>query len=431
MRTPSELTDTEWAQLSKDYNGGLTRRELADKYDLNFESIRNAMSSRGITLSSTISIPEENVSDEAIAYQVKADREIDNLKARARHYERLYKSSISSSATQELLVDVLRDAVPALTVGSQERFTVPSGKVEGTHTAVALLSDLHVGEVVDRDAMGGLSEFNLDVFRQRVGLWIQKVLYLVDLRRSRLEIPKLVVLCDGDMVSGQIHDELIRTNSTDIVHQTIYAAELISYAIGELSRYFEEVTVSCTVGNHGRNQKKFEFKEPHVNWDYICYQHMAQRLRDHSHIKFEISKSLFQITKIENLQCLHMHGHGVRSWGGFPWHGVDRAIKSLRAALAIGDLYFDMVAMGHFHVPMEVETPTGPWIINGCWKGGDEYALGGLHTIIPPMQTLLFVHSRYGVISTEHIKLDGQTPEDAKPLPYEDHVLPEVWANGE
>ena len=428
-RIPSDLTDTEWEDLARDYREGMTSLETANKYDLNPSTLASVLPQKGITRGT--SVQPLDLSDAEVAQQVRTDRQIEKLTAEASHYHRIYNAAKKTSSTQEVLVSTMKDAVTALEVRKQESIHVPSGKASGTHTAVLLLSDLHVGEVVTSDAMDGLSEYNLDVFRQRVGLWVQKVLYLVDLRRSRLEIPRLVILADGDFVSGEIHDELVRTNQTDIVHQTIYTAELMAYAIAEVSKYFEEVMVSCTIGNHGRNQKKFEFKEPHVNWDYICYQHMAGKLAQHEHIKFEISKSMFQITDAENLKILHMHGHGIRGWGGFPWYGVSRAVRGLREVLAMDKRTFDVVAMGHFHVPMEVETPTGPWLINGCWKGGDEFALGALHAIIPPLQTLFFVHSRYGVIGKELIKLEGQTEKDAEFLPFAGHELPGVWAAGE
>ena len=429
FRTPTQLSDEEWGVLVQDYKAGMGFKDLERKHRVRGGSIttalRRAEVPRRDVARQTTSF--EQLSDEDVAAVVVQDREKEGLKAQAAHYQRLYKEAIRSAATQEVLVQALRETVQAMPVLSSQSVVVPRHKADGTHTAVLQLSDLHVGEVVSQATMGGLGQYNLDIFRQRVGLWLQKVIHLVDLRRGRLEIPRLVVLADGDFVSGGMVNELVRTNVTHVMHQAIYTAKLIAFAIAQLARLFEEVVVSCTVGNHGRLSIRPEFKDPDLSWDYLCYQHMAAELRGYENVEFDIPCSPWQITKVESLDILHFHGHGIRSWAGFPWYGIDRAVKSLRQALAMGDRSFDVVAMGHFHVPLEFETPTGPWLVNGSWIGGTEFALAQLHTTLRPSQVLFFVHDRHGVIGRELIYLHHQLPEHAEGLPLADHELPAVW----
>ena len=274
--------------------------------------------------------------------------------------------------------------------------------------------------------MGALGKYDMEIFRQRVGLWTEKLLHLVNLRRGRLEIPRLTIFEDGDLVSGLIHDELVRTNQVNVMEQATVTAMLLSHAIAQLSQHFEEVHISCTVGNHGRNQQKKEFKETHVSWDYICYQLQAMYLKDYENITFDIPKSLWAITKVENTNWLHFHGHGIQGWNGIPFYGISRAVKALREALAVDDRSFDSVAMGHFHVPWTCQMPTGLLVVNGNWKGGDEFSMNSLHTITKPTQLLSIVHEKYGALGVEPIFLDHNRPEHAANLP--DH-LSDVWAD--
>ena len=378
----------------------------------------------------------DSADDKEIQAQVRHDIQMEAEKAKGSRYRKLYVAALKDATTQEALVGTMREVLLPfpLVTPSPPRVTKLKSISSGRHTVVAHVSDPHVGEVVDKEVMGGISEYSVEIFRQRLGLWIEKVQYLVDLRRSRLEIDTLLMLLDGDMVSGIIHDELERTNEVNIMEQVAIVAHLFAYAISQLGFQYEEVIVSCTVGNHGRTKQKKEFKERYVSWDYVCYQMMAQLLSFYPNITFDIPKSWFAITKAENTNILHLHGDGIKGWAGFPWYGVDRFTKRMRETLqkhstAEGEsLAFDTVALAHFHVPVMWETPTGSIMVNGNWKGGDEFAFGALHTNVRPIQTLFYINDKYGEVGYEKIYLDLNKPEHAENLPRE---LADVWAETE
>lgn len=428
MRTPSDLTTEEWDQLVTDYKSGSTALELARRYTLKEDSLRAAFRRRDVHKDGNVrhDVIEPELTDADYVALMTHDREVQSLRSRLKHVEGLYRASIRSASIQDHLVDMLQDTVQAMPVLSGSPITVKRDGEHGLHTLGLALSDLHNGEVVDSEVMGGFGGYNMTIFRERVGLWVKKVLYLLDIYRSRLEIPRLVIFADGDFISGLIHDELLKSNEVNILEQTTTTAMAIAWAIREISSYFEEVEISCTVGNHGRNQQKVEFKDPYVNWDYICYQIMACLLKDATHIKFDIPKSIWQVTQVENTKFLHYHGHGIKGWAGIPYYGIERAIKDLRETLAVGDMHFDGIILGHFHVPFEITLPGGPLIVNGCWKGGDEYALFGLRKWIPPYQTMFLVHEEHGYVDRKLIHLAANSPKDALDVPT---TLGPVWAD--
>jgi hypothetical protein len=422
-RTPGQLTETEFARAVLLRQQGGSVAPLARELGVVPDSLRRAVRS-ALGAVEGCGIPEELVDlNQRVAY----DRTIERYKAEASQYRKLYQHSIRVASTQDMLVDSMREHVLVLPASRPASITKPHQEVSGTHTAVLQASDWHVGETVDREVMGGLGEYSVEIFRQRMGLMVERLLDLVDLRRSRLWIPKLVILLDGDCVSGDyLHDELTRTNEGNMIKQMTTAALVGSHVVGQLSQHFEEVEVSCTVGNHGRNQRKPENKDTYVNWDYLAYELMAMLLRGHENVKFDIPKSKWQITRIESVSFLHFHGDGIKGWAGFPWYGVSRAIKALRESLMVGEHHFDAVAMGHFHVPNRYESPTGPWFVNGCVKGADEFSLNALHTTVRPIQNLFFVHSSRGVLGDEPLFLDGNLPKHAESVPTD---ITDVWAD--
>lgn len=421
------LTDEQKARVKELYQSGTyTVPQIAIQFDLDPTSLRNFLNYARVRKGrGTVEVEEREPEPEDIRLEVQHDLHIARLSSEVKHYRNLYRESIRQNTTQDALVETLQTAVSAMPVLKPQPVKVPAGKARGVHAALALWSDLHNGEVVNREAMGGLSEFDMDIFRRRVGLYVKTFLRLIELKRTSLEIPVLHVFGDGDFISGLIHDELVRTNQVSVMEQTMMTALLMATALSQIGEHFEEVYFSGTPGNHGRNQQKVEYKEPHVNWDYICYQWMAALLKDHEHIHFDLPKSLWQITRVVNTDFLHFHGHGIRGWAGIPYYGINRALKELREALTIGAKTFDAVAMGHFHEPFWRQMPTGPLMINGCWKGGDEYALGSLYKITPPIQMITIVHDRYGALEPIPLQLGHETEEHGVNLP---EVLPAVWA---
>ena len=279
---------------------------------------------------------------------------------------------------------------------------LPAEDGRSPHSAVALVSDVHVGEVVSAAETNNLGSYDTDIFHDRLHRWTNKLLELVEIRRHRLHIPNLNLLFLGDIVSGDIHDELSNTNDGNIVEQTIVAAQSFSEAVLALIPYFEEIEISGVVGNHGRMARKPYYKNKQSrSFDYLVYKMMEMTLAKQPTVKFHIPESFWTVRDILGTKFLLLHGDGNTSWSGLPWYGIQR--MTLKLMDMIGrEVPFDKVVMGHFHDPVDTES----WSINGSFKGGDEYSIGKLYTTGRPSQTLMYVHPIHGVVSTERIYLD-------------------------
>ena len=336
------------------------------------------------------------------AESFERDVQMERLRAQNKILGQKLKEAVKGTATVDRVMEVLKDT----TIASEpvEVFsTAPLGLTGDKHAAVALLSDVHMGEVVEAGETNGLANYDMATCYERAQIWVEKVVGLTELRRSRMDIPDLHLFMLGDIISGDIHDELSNSNEVPVIVQTQEAARLFSSAALTLSQHYENVYISVVAGNHGRMKKKPYYKNKQIaNWDVLVGQIMALRLKNQSNIHFHIPEAFWTIRDVLGTKFFLMHGDGVKSWNSIPWYGVDRVTKSLLDMVG-RDVMFDRVAMGHFHNPVDTES----WHINGSFKGGDEYSIGAVYAAGRPSQTMLYVHPEMGVVSTERVYLDN------------------------
>jgi len=386
--------------------------------------------------------PEDIVLD-SLDDRIKLDKKLATFKAESSYYKKLYESSLKDTAKQNLLVDAIKQFTPAFEKIPTNEIRKPSGKQKGgsVQTVVAPLCDTHIGEYIDYEQMAGLNSYNFEIFDKRLSGWTTQVLNLVQLRREAVPINDLVIPMLGDMISGDIHEELSNTNLANCMQQMIRGANLIAQALMVLAPNFETISVPCVVGNHGRMTRKPPMKDKYMDWDFLLYQWVAAFCQKQTNIRFDIKKSFINTFQVFNRNILIMHGDSAS--GGGSLATISRVLTSLRSVLQYrkgleveaGDIHnelvdpnilpasFDSVMMGHFHRTDELDIGTGHALICGCMKGGDEFALQRLAVITKPQQIVTYWHPKYGYIGKETIYLNRY---DTVPSKFVD-VLPNVW----
>jgi hypothetical protein len=385
----------------------------------------------------------EDIELDTVDDRIKLDRKAATYKAEMTHYKKLYENSLKETTQEESILE----AITKLTIpfAGQKPYVkkVPVGSTKGStpQTVVAPLCDTHIGEHVDYEEMVGLNSYNFDIFNKRLYGWASQLLTLVELRRQFVPIEKLTIPMLGDMISGDIHDELIKTNLDNCLQQMIRGASLISQALMYLAPHFKKVEVSCVVGNHGRMARKPPMKNKYMDWDYMLYQWVAAFCKEQSNITFHIPKSYMSIIEVCNRNILIMHGDNIAGGGSIT--SVTRLLTSLRSIVQFRKgledeierlngtsskrlpTTFDSVMMGHFHRCDELDIGTGQALICGCMKGGDEFALQRLGVITKPQQIVTYWHPKYGMIGKETIYLNRY---DRTKSNFTD-TLSEIWIN--
>ena len=389
-----DLTDEERIELERRWRQGESAARLDEEYRLKPGATRKYAWGHEWTRDESNDVME--------AYE--SDVEIGRLSSKLSHINRLYKQALKEKVIADRLVDAMTDTIRAAKPVAPYKLKVDKlGQSRGEHRVVALLSDLHVGEVVSAAETNGLAEYDVDIFKARQQRWTDKVLELVSLRRERLHLPNLSVFMLGDIVSGDIHDELVESNAVNIVDQVVIAAREISKSLLALASHFEHIEVSGVAGNHGRMSRKPYYKgKQRRSWDTLIYQMVALILSEQANVTFHIPASFWTIRNVLGTKFLLLHGDGINSWSGIPWYGLERMYLRLQDLIG-RDNVFDRAVLGHFHDPLMTER----FIVNGSYKGGDEYAIGRLFVSGRPSQTMLYVHTEHGVVGTEIIYLDG------------------------
>ena len=284
-----------------------------------------------------------------------------------------------------------------------------------------------------------MNVYSFDIFNRRLYGWATQLLTLVNLRRNSVPIDDIVIPMLGDMISGDIHEELARSNLDNCMEQMIRGANLIAQALMYLAPHFKSVRVPCVVGNHGRMTRKPPMKDKYMDWDFMLYQWVAAFCKNQDNISFSIPKSYVNMVEVNKNRILLMHGDSISGAGSNM--SITKAITSLRGVfqykknyevetglgyLTDGEpLNFDSAMIGHFHRIDEIDIGTGELHICGCMKGPDEFALQRLHTATKPKQIVTYWHPKYGSIGKEIIYLNIYDKTVSK---FKDS-LPEVWAS--
>jgi hypothetical protein len=262
---------------------------------------------------------------------------------------------------------------------------------------VAMWSDWHWGEVVFPDQVNGVNEFNLVIASKRARRLVERTIYLLQNHVVNPEYPGLVLNLGGDMLSGDIHDELKESNDVPLPKALLDVYGVLIWCIKQLVEAFGRVLIPCVTGNHGRMSRKPQAKNRNfTNYDWLLYQLLSKHFEDDARVQFYIPDGPDALYSVYGHKILLTHGDQFR--GG---DGIIGAIgpitrgnqKKLARNTAINRAY-DTMVIGHWHQYM----PLHRTLVNGSLKGYDEYANSNNFGFEPPIQALWLQHPQHGII---------------------------------
>lgn len=281
-------------------------------------------------------------------------------------------------------------------------------KSTGRKVAVptALYSDQHFDEVVDPKQVNGVNTYNREIGLARNQNFFRRVIKLGKQYIKGVDYDGIVLALGGDTFSGNIHDELKRTNESSLCDAIVYWIGPMVAGIRSLAEAYGSVYVPGVVGNHGRNTVKPISKgRVRDNFDWLFYNLIARELSGDKRITFAISESpdfLYQI-----YQTRYMLTHGDQFKGGSGIAGLLSPMmlgdaRKRKRANAINTPY-DYMVMGHWHQFMQAKGV----IVNGSLKGYDEYAFNMNFDYEPPQQA-------FWLTSPERKTIWSVTPIDCR-----------------
>lgn len=290
------------------------------------------------------------------------------------------------------------------------------GRAGKRGTPMCMLSDIHFSEVVNKAEVGGVNEYNSAIAKQRVQMFADRTIDLAynHMGRAKTEYPGIVMCWGGDMIGGDIHEELAKTNDRTTQQSINDLTDILAACVETFASKFGRVFVPAVVGNHGRSTKKMQMKQrvfTSHEWNIYC--NVERYFRKDKRVQFMIPSEADAPFSVYNHRFMLTHGDSMGVKGG---DGIIGAIgpimrgmlKVHRSEAQIGR-DFDTLLIGHWH---QYLTLPG-LIVNNAVKGYDEFARLGLRAPYSrASQALWFVHPEHGITAHWQVYLQGQQSQE-------------------
>jgi len=350
-----------------------------------------------------------------VELQAKLSPEIAVLKEKLREKDKIFENYKKEQGGLEHFFRGVREAIiPIKPLENVLELNKVSKTVESPCHAVMHSSDGHMGAVQEANEIEGINAFNPDICRARQISFIEKFIKWILVKRNMYTINNLTHIVTGDMISGDIHDELRVTNAFPTPVQAVEAGKLLAQQISMVAAYFEKVTVEFIVeDNHGRLTKKPQAKEAGMNtFNYVVGEIAKAYVRDIKNVTFNLYPMYETVIHVANRQYLICHGHNVRGWMGVPWYGIERKVgkesvarmqmimEDINRAQKIG---FHKYVFGHFHTPIDMDL----YSCAGSVSGTDAYDHGA-GRYAKPSQPAWIIHPKNGEFDRTNFKLKDE-----------------------
>lgn len=325
---------------------------------------------------------------------------VQELKAQLLEKERILKDYQKGHGQLEVFFNSVLASVSAI---KPKPIVYVSKHTESTTLveAVAQITDTHMGSVQDGDEIEGFGEYSPDICDTRSMDFIHRFNRYVDRQRAGYTIHDCSVLVTGDLISGDIHQELQVTNAFPVTVQVVRAAQLLAQQIHALSQNFNIVRVHFIgADNHGRLTRKPQAKQGGLNsLNYLVGVLAEAYLEKCTNVDFNLYAAYEKVVTVLNRNYLITHGHGMKAWMGIPYYAAERKTgKEAQARMQLimdqklkaAEIGFHKMILGHFHVPINAPL----YSFGGSVQGTDAYDHeAGRYA--PPSQPGWLVHPRY------------------------------------
>ena len=291
---------------------------------------------------------------------------------------------------------------------------LPSRGSATTHRGgpCTIWSDWHYGERIDPDQVGGVNKFNAKIATVRAKRLVDTTIDLCFNHMGRADkvYPGIVVCLGGDMIGGNIHEELAETNDRTPMQAVNDLTDLLAGCIDNMATRFGRVRLPCVVGNHGRTTLKPRLKSAVFHsYDWGIYCNLKRHFRESPNIQFLIPNETDARFDVYGHRYLLTHGDNLGVRGGDGIIGalgpIMRGTLKVRASETEIGRDFDTLCIGHWH-----QYITLPGLIcNNSLKGYDEYARLRLRAKYSrPSQSLWFSHPEHGITAHWQVYLEGR-----------------------
>lgn len=266
----------------------------------------------------------------------------------------------------------------------------------------AIWSDFHAGEVVRPEQVQFVNQFDMAIMARRFQTLLDSTVLMFKNHLSARQYPGFVLLLGGDMVTGDIHQELSETNEDYVMPIVLDVHRMLRQGITRLADVFGRVHVVCVFGNHGRTNPKPQHKDAAFkNFDWMLYCFLAEWFRNDPRITFKIPDDDEVLFTVAGHRYRLTHGNQFRGGQGFigAMAPIMRGEHKKRIAAQSYGLPHDTLVLAHWHQCRWWQRV----VVNGSLKGYDEYAMDGNFEFELPKQMTWITSRTFGACSPMEI----------------------------
>lgn len=397
-RTKQETIDQAVSLYEKLKNSTL----VAEAMDVSEASVRRYLRKAGVKLDANKKTPKD-INIEAIASQDVPSDPVELRRLRDR--VNLLENNLKLAERRAVAAEDIRGGIAGLFSDPPQpkHIILPKARISDAGEIPLLnLFDLQWGEVVDAAKMDGLNSYNAEIAARRLSRYFDKCIDLCSGSHwgSSRKPPKAYLALGGDLVSGNIHDELVKTNDRSPIEAV---RDLVSHLFGNIERL--QKALDCPIelisipGNHGRITQKRESKRYVVDsYDTLVAWLLELHFnRPGSGVTVTVPASGDALVNIYGRNVLWTHGDRIGTRGGDGGAGAAapaaRGMRKIIAEYAARGVIVHMIIMGHIHTALELEDG----FVSGTMVGPSEYSRDGRFKPRPATQWLLTMHPNIGI----------------------------------
>jgi hypothetical protein len=269
-------------------------------------------------------------------------------------------------------------------------------------------SDLHAGEVIDPAEVNGLNEYNSKIATARMMRMFDAAVDIGPRWLHDTPCDGVLLTMAGDLISGDIHEELSRTNDLTSHEQVALVVSIYEQGIKRLADAFGAVHVAAVPGNHGRTTVKPTAKlSARLSYDIMAASLLKQRFEHDKRVSWSIATGYDVRVPVYGRTILVTHGDRIGTVGGHGFAGpvlpIVRGGHKVKQQSVSAGLGCDLILMGHYHVSV---APPGI-LSNGSVPGHSEYGAGLRGAVEVPKQWLARFSSSWGLCETLAVQLEA------------------------
>jgi predicted phosphodiesterase len=304
--------------------------------------------------------------------------------------ERFLKELVKEKASTELVVEILKEIIPAADF-KPKQYNPVIDKNKKEEVAQLLLSDSHFGR------------YSAITLENKINELYEGIIKVVEIHRTAYPINELYINMLGDILDG---DEIYPGQTYDqkfhLMEQMFtYGLPKLTNFFNQLSNHFTKITINCVPGNHGRKSKETDKR---LNFDTIFYEALKLATVNNKKIVWNITWDWYQIIKIYKYNFLLTHGANIKTWLNIPVYGILQ--KGMRWQGSLPERW-DYLLMGHFHTTWNFAWNNFEVYMNGTWMDNDRFALEQLGMDSVSKQYLLGVNEKRGITWSYKIDLNS------------------------